>query len=168
MTHKLATRVILFGALFSYSWIVSQSFMYAIALENVQLAMQPSSYIELRHLLDASFRANFKFAVIAALASNLLLLIVTIRNYRSGLFIAAALSFVALIADTLLMLKGNVPLNNVINTWTAASHPADWTSVRAEWLRIFHFRQLLNGSGFVILLAGAIFSAGVEYRASQK
>ncbi|TGM09723.1 DUF1772 domain-containing protein [Leptospira barantonii] len=158
MTSKtLPTKIILFSALFTYSWIVSQSYMYVIALENVQMAMDAPSYIELRQLLDTSFKANFKFAMIGALASNLLLVIFTARNYRSPFFIAATLSFLALIVDTLLTLKGNVPLNELINTWTTTNYPADWSETRADWLRIFHYRQIANGSGFVILLAGTIF-----------
>ncbi|TGL31334.1 DUF1772 domain-containing protein [Leptospira koniambonensis] len=160
MNNKLLTKIILFTALFSYSWVVGQSYMYVIALEDVQMAMDAPAYIELRQLLDTSFRANFKFVVIGALASNLLLVIVTVRNCRSLLFITAALSFLALIVDTLLTLKGNVPLNNLINTWTATSHPGDWSNIRANWLQIFHYRQMANGSGFVILLAGAIFGLG--------
>lgn len=151
------TKIALFGALFAYSWIVGQSYMYVIALEKVQMAMAAPSYIELRQLLDATFRANFKFVVIAALATNLLLVIVTARNYRGILFVSAAISLCALVGDTLLTLRGNVPINDLINTWTPSKHPADWTESRSEWIRIFHYRQLLNVSGFVILLAGGIF-----------
>lgn len=155
---KLTTKIILFATLFAYSWVVSQSWMYVIALENVQLAMGAPSYIEVRQLLDTSFRANFKFVVVGALVSNLLLVLVTVRNYRSGLFVAALFAFLALVVDTVLTLKGNVPVNDLINTWTATSHPANWAETRAEWLRIFHLRQIANGSGFVALLAGSIFS----------
>ncbi len=157
MITKLHVKIILFAALFTYSWVVSQSYMYVIALENVQMIMNAPAYIELRHLLDASFRANFKFVLIGALASNLLLVVMTIRNYHSMLFIAAAFSFLALLVDLLLTLKGNVPINDLINTWTATNHPMDWSATRSEWLRIFHYRQIANVSGFVILLAGAIF-----------
>jgi hypothetical protein len=168
MTNNLPTKVLLFTALFTYSWIVSQSYMYVIALENAQMAMDAPAYIELRHLLDVSFRANFKFVVIGALASNLLLVIATARNYRSALFFAAAFSFLALIVDTLLTLKGNVPLNDLINTWTATGYPVDWSQTRSEWLRIFHYRQVVNGSGFVILLAGAIFGQGSSSVSSSR
>lgn len=160
MAIPFHTKVILFAALFAYSWVVGQSYMYVIALENVQMALNAPSYIEIRQLLDASFRANFKYAVIGALVSNLLLVIATVRSYRSVLFTASVISFAALIVDTLLTLKGNVPLNDMINTWTAANHPVDWSNTRSEWIRIFHYRQLVNVSGFVILLAGAIFGLG--------
>lgn len=163
MKNTLVKRIILLAAVFSYSWVVSQSFMYVIALENVQLSMEAASYIELRQLLDTSFRANFKFVLVGALVSNLLLLIVTAREYKSVLFVTAAIAFIGLITDTLLTLKGNVPINDVINTWTAASHPADWHRTRAEWLTVFHCRQLANGTGFLALLAGLTFGrAGSE------
>lgn len=154
---KNSTNIILFSALFAYSWIVAQSFMYIIALENVQLAMDAPSYIELRHLLDTNFRANFKFAVIGALVSTLLLVLVTAKNYRSGLFAAALFGFLALVVDLIFTVKGNMPINELISTWTSTNHPANWSEVRAEWLRFFHYRQIANGSGFVVLLAATIF-----------
>jgi hypothetical protein len=47
------------------------------------------------------------------------------------LFITAIVAFVALITDVLLM-KGNMPINNLINTWTADNYPANWVEYRAK------------------------------------
>lgn len=153
----MQTKILLLLTLLAYSIIVGQSYMYIIALKHVQNSMQANSWIELRKLLDAGFMANFKYAVYAALLTNLLLVITTIKNPGSLLFITAAIAFVALIADTLLTVKGNMPINTLINSWTADNYPANWAEYRTKWLQIFQYRQIANITGFVSLLVGAAF-----------
>jgi hypothetical protein len=150
------TKIILLLAMLAYSFIVAQSFMYIVALKNVQHGMQAASYIELRKLLDVNFRANYKFAVYAALLTGLLLVLANIKSPGSLLFITSVIAFVGLIADALLMMKGNMPINNLINTWTIDHYPPDWALYRAKWLRIFFYREIATITGFVSLLIGAV------------
>ncbi|MFN0200069.1 MAG: hypothetical protein ACKVTZ_01030 [Bacteroidia bacterium] len=152
-------KVVFLFTLLAYSIIVSQSFSYIIALKNVQLSLNANSYIELRKLLDVNFRANFTYVVYAALITNLLLVLTTFKNPSSLLFITATIAFVALIADTLLTVKGNLPINDIINTWSSDNYPTNWTDIRAQWLTIFQYRQIANIIGFVSLLIGAVFGA---------
>ncbi len=151
------TKPILLLTILAYSVIVAQSYMYIIALKNVQHSMQAESYIELRKLLDVNFRANYKFAVYAALVTSLILVLINIKTPGSLLFITSAIAFVALIADVLLMMKGNMPINDLINTWTVDHYPPDWAVYRAKWLRFFFYREIATISGFISLLAGVVF-----------
>jgi len=152
-------KIILLSTLLAYSIIVSQSFMYILALKNVQLNLEVSSYTELRKLIDTSMRSSFKYVIYAALLTNLLLVVSTIKNPGSLLFISATIAFVALIADTLLTVKGNLPVNDIINTWSSDSYPTNWTDYRAKWFNIFQYRQIINIVGFVTLLIGAVFGS---------
>jgi hypothetical protein len=153
----MSTKIILLFTILPYSIIVAQSFMYIIALKNVQNGMNVRSYIELRKLLDASFRANYKYAVYAALVTSLILVLVNIQSPGSVLFISATIAFIALIADVMLMMKGNMPINNLINTWTADNYPANWSDYRKKWLRIFFYREIVTITGFISLVTGAVF-----------
>ncbi len=153
----MATKIILLVTLLAYSIIVSQSFMYILALKNVQLSLDANPYIEFRKLIDTSMRINFKYVIYSALLANLLLVISTIKNPGSLLFITAAVAFICLIADTLLTVKGNLPVNDIINTWTAESFPSNWADYRTKWLTIFQYRQMANITGFVSLMIGAVF-----------
>jgi hypothetical protein len=153
----MQTKIILLSAILSYSCVVSQSFMYIIALKNVQNSMNASSYIELRKLLDANFKANYKYAVYAALLTNLLLVLVNIKSPGSLLFIASATAFIALVADTLLMMKGNMPINKLFNKWPVDNYPPNWEYYRAKWLSIFYYREIATIAGFITLLIGAVF-----------
>jgi len=156
----MTTNIILMFAILTYSGIVSQALMYILALRKVQLSLDVTSYIELRKLIDANMRAKFKYFVYGALLSNLLLVIATVREPGSLLFIAAAVGFLALIADMLLILKGNMPINNTINTWSADSYPTNWTEYREKWLNVYRYRQIFTITGFVSLVIGAVFRGG--------
>ena len=63
----------------------------------------------------------------------------------------------AFIIDILLTVKGNMPINNMINTWTEDHYPADWKTYRAKWLSIFGKRQIANIIGFLCLLMAVVF-----------
>lgn len=133
--------------------------MYILALKNVQFTLEANSFIELRKLIDVNMRDNFKYPVYAALFTSLLMVILTIKNPTSLLFITVAIAFIALIADTLLMMKGNLPINDVINTWSADNFPKNWSEYRAKWFTVFQYRQIANILGFVSLLIGAVFGS---------
>jgi len=117
----MITKITLLITLLAYSMIVSQSFMYILSLRRTQLTLGLHAYIEIRKRLDANMRANFKYPVYLSLLGNLVLLVVTIQNPGSTIFITSAIAFVALVADTLITVKGNLPVNDIINSWSMDS-----------------------------------------------
>lgn len=153
----MTNKFILLSTLLPYSIIVSQSFMYLLALKKAQLALEANAHTELRKLIDASMRNNFKYVIYAALFANCILVISTINNPGSLQFITAAIGFIALVADTILTVKGNLPINDIINKWSPATYPANWMDYRSRWFHIFQFRQIANITGFVSLLIAAVF-----------
>jgi hypothetical protein len=153
----METKIILLLTILAYSIIVGQSYMYIVALKKVQTDMGGGSYVQLRKLLDTNFRANYKYAVYAALVMSLLLVLINIRSSNSILFITASVAFIALIADLLMMMKGNMPINKLINTWTPVHYPDNWAEYRAKWLQIFFYREVATITGFISLIIGAVF-----------
>lgn len=150
-------NIIIFINLLAYSFIVSQSFSYIIALTDTQKNMEADTYIELRKLLDKNFRKKYKFVIYISLVSSTVLTILTSMNTSSILFIGSAIALLALIIDIMLTLIGNMPINNLINTWTKDNYPSDWKSYRSKWLSIFSKRQIVTITGFLCLLIGVIF-----------
>ena len=151
-------RILLFITILAYSIIVSQSFSYIIALHNTQKNLDVIAYIKLRKLLDKNFRAKFKYVFYLTLITNTLLCILTIQDPTSLLFIGSLLALIGFVIDIVFMLRGNMPINNYINTWLPDNYPADWELYRAKWLRIFTRRQVANIIGFTSLLFAAVFS----------
>lgn len=152
-------KILMLINLLAFSFIVAQVFMYMIALTNVQKNMDAPSYIRLRKLLDKNFRAKFGFVIYTSLLSSLLLCCVTATDPFSFLFITSLVAFFALITDILLALRGNMPINNRINTWKPDLYPADWEVYRDKWFFFFRWRQIAGSVGFVSLLLGALFGS---------
>lgn len=148
--------VLLFCTVVCYSLLVSQSFMYMIALAHVQRELDAPGYTRLRQLLDVRFNRWYRPIVYTTVVSNLALLAST-AGKATNLFPAALLAFVALLLDIILALRGNMPINKKIATWTSANYPVDWFIYRTEWLKIFSYRQLANVTGFIALVAASVF-----------
>lgn len=155
----MATKILLLITIVAYSMIVSQPFMYILSLKHVQLNLDAESYTEVRKLIDLSMRASFKYVIYAALLANVLLVIVAAKTHNSLVLISATIALIALIVEILLTLKGNLPINDVINTWSANSIPANWETIREKWFTIFQYRQIASVTGFMSLLTAAIFGA---------
>ncbi|HTE09470.1 MAG TPA: hypothetical protein VK645_00845 [Chitinophagaceae bacterium] len=141
-----------------YSIIVSQSVSYIISLRDVQQNMTAAEYIVFRKLTDKNFRSKFRPVIYASLVSNLLLVVLCGIHFNGLLFTGAAVAFVGLLTDIIITIKGNLPVNNIINTWTPEKYPENWADYRRYWLQVFCKRQVANLTGFVSLLAAAIFS----------
>jgi phosphate starvation-inducible membrane PsiE len=95
----MSNKIILLITLVSFSVIVSQPFMYILALKQTQLNLTPNSYLEVRKLIDAAMRSNFKYVLYIALLSNLALIIVNAKNPGGVLFITAIIALICLLID---------------------------------------------------------------------
>ncbi len=155
----MTTKIIYTITVIAYAMIVSQSFMYILSLKQVQLSLNVDTYTEIRKLTDISMRANFKYVIYATLLANLLLLTTNIKTPTSMIFIFSAIAFVALIAEILLTLKGSLPINDIINTWSPGNYPANWEVVREKWFAVYQYRQIATIVGFVSLLIGGVFGS---------
>ena len=150
--------IILIITMIAYSIIVSQSYMYLIALKDVQQDLTAPAYIGLRKLLDKYFSTRFKYVIYIALAGNISLVLIHCFVSDDVLLIAAVYSLMALLADIILTTKRNIPINKMINQWSPDDYPENWSDYRSSWLRIFFYRQLANISGFIVLLTGAVLT----------
>jgi uncharacterized membrane protein len=150
-------KILLLLNLFVYAVVVGQSFLYIVALRNVQESMEAPAYIELRKLLDRNFLQKFKPVMYLSLLLNLVSVISFLFQTSFILQTGAVIAFVAIVADALLASKGNMPINKIINTWTAESYPANWKDYRSKWMYWYSLRQIANISGFLALLIAAVF-----------
>lgn len=150
-------KIIWLLTLVSYSFIVSQSLMYIIALRNVQLNMDAPSYTSFRKLLDKNFRNKFRFPFYSTFITNSVLVTLCSTKPFSLGFITSVVGWVAFAENTLFMLKGNLPVNKAINDWTPDTVPPDWVSYRDLWLSVFMKRQVCDIVGFLSLLIGVVF-----------
>lgn len=150
-------KISLFITLILYTAVISQSFFYMLAMSNVMKSMDASCYIEARHLLDKNLKTSLAGVYYLALLASIALTAFSVTNPGGFLFICSIIALVALVIDVLLTVKGNQPLNKIINSWSVANYPPDWTRYRSKWFTFYNIRQVINLTGFIILLAGMIF-----------
>lgn len=153
----MGIKITLFITILLYVFVISQSFFYILAMSTTLKKMQAETYIETRNLLTETLRAPLQIIYYAALGSTVLLAAFCVVNPSGWLFITSIIAFIALLADALLAVKGNIPLNTFISSLTTANYPSDWKLYRSKWFTLYHVRQVLNIIGFVSLLAGLVF-----------
>ena len=153
----MATKIILLLDLIFYSIVAAQSISYIISLTNVQQRMNLNEYIVFRKLTDQNFRLKFSKVVYVTLLLSLALVIITIIHLNIVLLICAVIALLAFIIDIMITLKGNLPINDIINTWTTDNYPENWMEYREKWFDFFRLRQIANLTGFISLLMGVVF-----------
>ena len=150
-------KITLFITFFLYAIVISQSFFYILGMSNATRNMQVNAYIQTRQLLDKNLRPSLTAVYYATLLASIALTAFCVTNPSGLLFICSVVALVALIADLGLTLKGNIPLNKIINSWTEKDYPADWNTYRSRWLSVYSMRQISNLIGFIALLTGMVF-----------
>ncbi len=153
----MAIKITLFITVLMYAMVISQSFFYMMAMTGTLKKMQAATYIETRNLLTKKLETPLQIIYYSALASSLLLTAFSVVNPSGLLFKASFISLIILVADALLAVKGNIPLNKFINKWTPTAYPENWKEYRRRWFTLYHIRQVINITGFIILLMGFIF-----------
>ena len=153
----MAIKITLFITLVLYAAVISQSLFYALAMTGATKKMPAPVYIETRQLLTSELQTSLGTLYYFTLAASVALTTFSVVNPGGLLFITSVVALMALVADIVLAVKGNVPLNKAIDQWTTASYPSNWQQYRSKWFTLYHTRQVINTIGFVTLVAGMIF-----------
>jgi uncharacterized membrane protein len=98
-----------------------------------------------------------------ALLSALVTLALLWPERRTAAFGWLAAGFVLMVAALVVTLAVEVPIDNQIQGWTAATLPGDWRSIQSRW-ELFHTIRTFTSIGAVI---AATISAVVAPRPSQ-
>lgn len=73
------------------------------------------------------------------------------RGRARGLFVAATVFMLVVLIVTL---RGEVPLNQQIQTWVPGTAPANWADIRDRWLANHLVRTIAGLFGFVCAAVG--------------
>ncbi|GIW44715.1 MAG: hypothetical protein KatS3mg077_1997 [Candidatus Binatia bacterium] len=151
------TRIAIFANLLTYSTVASQPLFYSIAFTAAQRALSAGAYVELRQRINAVMTRRVPVIYLAALVTSACVLALSWYAQNWNVLITTALALVCLVADIALMLRENVPINGVMDRWSATDPPADWERYRNQWFFVYRFRQVILLLGFASILLGAVF-----------
>lgn len=150
----MGIKITLFITVLMYALVISQSLFYMMALTSTLKKMQAPTYIETRNLLTSQLKEPLQWIYYITMAASVLLSAFSVVNPSGPLFICSIIALLALLADALLAIKGNIPLNTLISSWTSTNYPSNWKKYQTRWFHLYHVRQALNIAGFISLLAG--------------
>jgi hypothetical protein len=150
-------RIAIFANLLAYSTVASQPLFYIVALTTAQRALSGSAYVELRQRINAVMTRRVPLIYLATLVTSVALLALSWRTRSWNVRITTLLALLCLVVDIALMMRENVPINGVIDRWSATEYPDDWEAYRSKWFSVFGYRQVILLIGFTSLLFGAAF-----------
>lgn len=144
--------IALAASLLTYAVVVSQPLAYMVFLRAAQRQLSGAAYIEMRQRINAVMNGRLSWIYLGTLAALVLLITAAWRSGAWTVLAAAAVATGCLFADTHFMLRQSVPINAVVDGWSPADPPADWTDHREKWFAVFGKRQVVLLVGFSSLL----------------
>lgn len=114
--------------------------------------------------------SNVATVVAVLMISSLVVgLVVVVLLFRARSTATGWLSLVGLllmIAVLVITLAVEVPIDDLINTWTEATLPSDWEQIRARWVTFHALRRFLS-LGAVAAAVGAALTVRSAHREGQ-
>ena len=148
----------IFLTLVLFALVVSQPLFYLVALGRASHALSAPAYVELRQQVNAVMNVRLVPLYGATFASVAWLAWAALARGESLLAAAALFALAGLVADGVLAVRRNVPINALMSGWSPASPPADWEAQRARWSAAFSVRQIVLSVTYAALLAGVVAS----------
>ena len=82
------------------------------------------------------------------------------RDGRTWAFRGTLAAGVLMVAALIITLTVNVPIDNLIKTWTLETLPSDWAGIRDHWEAFHCLRTWISIAGFAALVTGTLASMG--------
>lgn len=99
-------------------------------------------------------------AKVMPILGNLAILAIALSTYfawgSTPAFVLSLLGLLCFVVDMGLTLRGNVPINKLVQSWDVDAPPEDWQDHRDRWERLHSQRTLFAVSGFALLLASIV------------
>ena len=136
MEKSFVLIVLLFAALATSGLMVNW-----VGLGRAMSRLSVSTYIEFHQATNHTFDPYMPIVVVGALLGGIVLAIPSrgLHSLSGELAIAGSVGYAAVLA---ISLSTNVPINNQVARWSVQNPPADWTRIRASWVR-FHIVRTL-------------------------
>jgi uncharacterized membrane protein len=128
-----------------------------IGLGRAMSRLSTSTYVEFHQATNHTFDPYMPIVVVDALLGGIVLAILSpgVHSLSGGLAIAGSVCYVAVLA---ISLSTNLPINNQVARWSALSPPADWTQIRARWVRFHIIRTLFSLPALACYLLACLVS----------
>ena len=151
-----ATTIVLFALVMGVFWGTWFS------LSRTMDQLSPETFLAVGHEMIRNLGVPMAVLLPLALLSALVTLVLLWPD-RTAAFWWLAAGFVLMLAALVITLAVEVPIDNQIETWTAATLPGDWRSIQSRW-ELWHTVRTFASIAAVV---AATISAVVAPRSSQ-
>ena len=155
----MATNILRLTQLAVYLIITSQLVFYMFILSDALKEVSIDNFAALRKSVDLGFGHRFKIIYYAGLALSLATLIMHSKDPRSVMFISSCIGMLCLIADIIIAMTCNIPINLLFNNFSVADTSQNWPALRVEWLKFINTRGIFISVGMLSQLGALIFSS---------
>ena len=116
----------------------------------------PETFLAIGKRMIGNLAPVMPFLMPAAILSIIPVLILQYGSSTFGFWstLAGLALFIAALLVTLIV---EVPIDNQIKVWTAASLPANWEEIRDRWERFHVVRTFASVAALAFVVAGALF-----------
>ncbi len=128
---------------------------FAVAIDRAEERLGASAYATWRqYLIKDLDRGILPVLIFTALAPLVALVALAHRRSSTAWRVTLAAYVVYLLGVMVYTLTLNVPINNAMLDWNAASPPADWADQRDRWDQLNTVRTFVTIGAFVAYLVG--------------
>jgi uncharacterized membrane protein len=134
------------------------------ALSRTMNRLSAETFVTVGHEMIRNLGVPMAILLPLALLSALVTLVLLWRGGRRAPFWWLLAGFLLMVAALVITLAVEVPIDNQIEVWTAATLPGDWRSIQSRW-EAFHTVRTFLSIGAVV---AATVSLAVTARANHR
>lgn len=153
----MTTKILRLLQLVVYLIITSQLLFYLLILSDSLKQVSLPNFIELRKTVDMLMENRFRVIYYTGIILTLAVLILSTKKPGSIFFVTSCIALVCLIIDVSIAMKGNIPINKLINAYLPGDTSQDWSALRLQWLQLMNIRGVFIVTGFVSQLVGLVW-----------
>ncbi len=144
--------------LLSYVLVTSQVLFYLFILGDSLKVVSLDTFFELRKVIDSLMIGRFKLMYYSCLALSIIVVVLATKNPHAAFFISSAVALVCLAIDLAITIKGSMPLNALMHTYSPGDKSINWDDLRTQWLDYMKYRGVFICAGMLSLLVGLLVS----------
>jgi uncharacterized membrane protein len=152
-----ATTIVLFALVMGVFW----GTWFSLGRTMSQLSAE--TFVAVGHQMIQNLGMPMAILLPLALLGALITLALLWRGARAAAFWWLLAGFLVMVAALAITLAVEVPIDNQIKTWTAATLPGDWRSIQSRW-ELFHTIRTFSS---IVAVVAVTISAAVTARPNE-
>jgi uncharacterized membrane protein len=134
------------------------------ALSRTMNRLSAETFVAVGHEMIRNLGVPMAILLPLALLSALITLVLLWQGGRAAPFWWLLAGFLLMVAALVITLAVEVPIDNQIEVWTAATLPGDWRSIQSRWETFHTIRSFLS----IAAVVAATISLAVTARANDR